>query len=90
MDKGVKTSKRSERKARRLELTRQWALISLERIRDKKDVSAPVLMDCFKNFCISNHIDRQEDKTLRNHIILGAAELLRLIREQAGRKEEEK
>lgn len=86
MDREVKTSKRAEGKALRLELTRQWSLITLERVRDKKDTSSVALMNCFKEFCTLKGIHKPQDKTLRNHIILGAAELLRLIRERGEKK----
>jgi len=76
-------SDRKERKARRIELTREWALIAHKRIKDikDKDISEVILMTLFKSFCILHHIDKPQDRVLRNHIILGATKLLKLIKE---------
>jgi len=76
-------SKRKERKARRIELAREWALITAETLRENKvkdkNILAVILESQFRIFCISNHIDRLQDKTLRTCILLDAENLLKLI-----------
>ena len=76
-------SKRKERKARRIKLINEWVLIVAKKMRECKvkdvDISAVILMSHFKSFCILNHIDKPQDKSLRDHILLGANELLKLI-----------
>lgn len=98
MNKGVKTNKRAERKAREVELIREWTLMSFKKIKDMKDekdkdICEVILVSHFESFCILNHINGPEDRDLRNRIIRGASELLKLIKEQAekkGKNEEDK
>lgn len=70
---------RKERKERRLNLIREWALVIAERIKENKDISQDALIDCFRGFCVANEIQRPQDKSLRHQIIIGAADLLELI-----------
>ena len=68
-----------ERKERRLNLIREWALVIAERMKENKDISQGALMDCFRGFCVVRGIHRPQDKSLRHQIIIGAGDLLELI-----------
>jgi hypothetical protein len=79
-------SKRKERKKRKAQLIYEWSLEvnkeihkSPERGHEETNEALYIL---FQKFCKEKGIDKPQDKTLRESIIIGAQQLLELVAEE--------
>jgi hypothetical protein len=76
-------SKRKERKKRKQELIYEWTLAINEEVHKKPErnyeETNEALYALFQKFCREKGIDRPQDKTLRESIIIGAQEMLKTI-----------
>jgi len=79
-------SKRKERKKRKQKLIYEWTLAINEEVHKKPErnyeETNKALYALFQKFCREKGIDRPQNKTLRESIVIGAQEMLKTIAQE--------